>query len=165
MLLRILQAKYKFAYHLETRGPDSLAGMIWLLEKQGMLNSSLYSELAKAEVDHAISLPSRAVTKEENGRAVAAAVHRAAPQAVRYAMRKCSKLVPLHRQTRSGADCNSWFKLKEIRLVVRAKLSCLTQFQADFCSQTQCECECANQLQLQQITWNGGTHTPHSPLY
>ena len=140
MSWRILQAKFKFAYHLELRGPDALAGRIWQLEKRGMLTGGLYSELVKAAVDYNIPLPDRTIPKVEYSKEVAAAIRRAATAAVRAAMLKCTKLRPLHHQTRKGADCNQWLQLEDIRLVMRAKLSCLTQFQADFGTNDVCEC-------------------------
>ena len=85
-------------------------------------------------------MPSSAMPKESYTKAVAAAVRRASTRAIRAGMLKCKKLTPLQQQTRSGAECNQWLKLEDIRLVVRAKLSCLTQFQADFGMDSSCEC-------------------------
>ena len=117
-----------------------MAGRVWDLEQRGWLQGGLFGELLEAHRLHGIPLPDTALDKEEYAGEVNKAIFRAAVQAVREATSNSTKLLILRHHERYGSDMNSWHNLDEIKLVARAKLSCLAEFGADWGRAETCEC-------------------------
>ena len=68
------------------------------------------------------------------------AIFQAAFQAVRTAALTSSKLQLLRHHTRYRSEMNSWHNLEDIKLVARAKLSCVPEFDAYWGRVKWCEC-------------------------
>ena len=85
-------------------------------------------------------MPNPTTPKRAYSVLVAQTVFAAAVKAVKEAMTRCSKLAGLQQQTLCGAQCNEWADLRRVKLVVRAKLSCLTEFKGDFNQPVTCSC-------------------------
>ena len=137
---KVLAAKFKFVFHLTKRGPMSVAGKVWELEKSGHLPGGLFSELAEANRVHGIPLPDNNLDKKEYATQVNKSVFRAAARSVGEAVRASPKLQLLWQSEHYGAELNDWHNNADIQLAARAKLSCVPEFGGDWGRGELCEC-------------------------
>ena len=113
---------------------------MWELERRGWLPGGLYGELLEANREHHIPMPDLNLSKTQYAGEVDRAIFRAALTAVKTAVQQSTKLQLLRHSTRYGSQLNDWHNLDDIKLVARAKLSCLPEFGADWGRAELCEC-------------------------
>ena len=100
----------------------------------------LCGELQTTHNTHGIPWPDIRYGKREYGKLVDRMVRWAAVNAMRNIVATSPKLCLLRNSTEYGTSINEWQDTDQIKVVARAKLSCLPEFGADWGQDVHCEC-------------------------